>query len=137
MEEILHPAILDAMAATDVADRVYQSSSLGVDDVPPNPMKPFIVWRELPTTNYDVVAETSNATRHTYAIYFYDFRGSYARINALGRRLRDRIKTLAGQTAPSGALCTRAAWVSMSQTFGDEQYEANVKYATVVLDGNQ
>jgi hypothetical protein len=137
METILHPALLEALVGSDVADRVYQASSLGVQDVPPDPMKPFIVWRELPSTLYQEVAETSNSTRHTYSIYIYDFRGSYSRINELGGFIRDHIKTLEGTRTPEGVLCTRAAWLGMSQTFGDEQYEANVRYATVVLDGNQ
>lgn len=137
METILHPALLDAVADTAVDSRVYQASSLGVDDVPPDPMKPFIVWRELPSTYYQEVSDTSRATRHTYSVYIYDFRGSYSRINDIGAAIREHLKTLEGFRTPEGVLCTRAAWLGMSQTFGDEQYEANVRYATVVLDGNQ
>jgi hypothetical protein len=116
-----------------VGNRIHQISSLGQGDgaaqVPPAPEKPFLIVRQMITTRYRDVRETSRSERQSFQIYCYDHRGSYVQIDEILRSLQPTVERLEGVRSPTGAFCFQAEWLGLSQDYTDEQYDAIVRFA--------
>lgn len=117
--------------------RIYGASALGsgVGDlaIPAVPQLPFLSIRQMPSQRFREVRELSTANRQTYQIYFYDVRGGYTRIDEMARMAQSFLEGNVGTVSPSGARCLGCEWLSVSQDFTDEQYDAIVRFGTAQL----
>jgi len=141
--EFLEPKPNDLNLVGDQNDparvRVYQWGSLGKDDIPqmPEPF-PFLVIFENPSTVNQEVQETNRSQNRFFQIYCYDEHGTgYVRIERILRLARDYVLELPMVVSPSGARCSGARWTGMSTDSRDPDYNANMKFLTVVLTASQ
>jgi hypothetical protein len=138
MRQLLHTRLLgNAQLALEVDGRIYQSSSLGVGDVPPEPEKPYILYTELPSDPYQAVSETSRAKARYFQVYVYDNRGSFLRIERILALIRETLVGLSGVVSPSGVRCTDVQWQGESSDLSDEEYNANSKFGNVRFVASQ
>ena len=142
MRTLLHTRLSAGLAASplrgaEAQPRIYQVGSLGVGAVPADPVKPFMTIRQMPSTRYREVRDTSRANRQTWQIYCYDTRGSLLRIDSIMQLAEPIVESLEGLQSPTGAWCFEALWLGISQDFGDDNYDAVARYATVQLSSNK
>lgn len=119
--------------------RVYQWGSLGKDDIPQKPEPfPFLIIFENPSTVNQEVQETHRSQNRFFQIYCYDEHGTgYVRIEQILRLARDHVLGLPMAVSPSGARCIGARWTGMSADSRDPDYNANMKFMTIVLTASQ
>jgi hypothetical protein len=119
--------------------RVYQWGSLGQDDIPEKPEPfPFLIIFENPSTVNQEVQKTQRSQNRYFQIYGYDEHGlGYARIEHVLRLARDTVLGLETAVSPTGARCIGARWTGMSADSRDPDYNANMKFLTVVLTASQ
>lgn len=115
------------------APKVWSRTSLGVDDIPPDPVKPFAIVTAQPSTVHQAVQDTSNAQGTPFQVYVYDTKGGYTRIDEVLEALVPVVKDLAGQRSPSGAYCIGSRWEGFSQDMFAEEYDAAMRFATFRL----
>jgi hypothetical protein len=138
MRALLHSTLAGHAALTDiVGDRIYHSSALGVGGVPAQPKQPYVVYHELSNGTYPEVRETSRAGSHIFQITVYDERGSFIRIDQALQAVRETVSGLPGTVSPSGARCLDAEWQGTSEDISDEEYDSNVKYATLRMTADR
>jgi hypothetical protein len=138
VRRLLHTSLLaNALVVAEVGQRVYQSSSLGVGDVPPEPQKPYVLYTELPSDPYLAVRETSRAKARFFQVYVYDNRGSFVRIERILALIRETLVSLNGTVSPSGVRCTDVQWQGESGDISDEEYDANSKFGNVRFVASQ
>lgn len=138
MRQLLHSSLLaNAELTAIVGQRVYQSSSLGVGDVPPDPPKPYILYTELPSDPYRAVQETSRAKARYFQVYVYDDRGSFVRIERILAFIRETLLSLIGAVSPSGVRCTDVQWQGESGDISDVELDANSKFGNVRFVASQ
>lgn len=119
---------------SEVSTRVYGSSSLGRGSVPPNPKKPFVVFREIDRLEADVAKDTSpDVCRRVFQVYVHDEKGGYVRIDRILDVLRETVRGLRDQVSSTGARCIDAMWNSTSADTEDPTYDSNMKFATFTL----
>ena len=142
MRRLLHTRLSEGLASTDLQGtdpqpRIYPLGSLGAGDIPADPIKPFMTFRQMPSSRYREVRETSRAERQTWQLYCYDHPGSLLRIDDILGQAELIIESLEGTRSPSGAWCFEALWVGVSQDFRDDNYDAVARFATVQLSTNK
>lgn len=131
MKKLISKSLIENLELANVIeDRVYQSSSLGIGDIPEKPKLPYILYTELPSFPYREVRETSNASLRTFQIYIYDEPGSFLRIEDLLELVRETLIGLAGVVSPSGARCTDVDWRGYSEDFTDTVRNEIFRFAT-------
>lgn len=138
MRQLLHTSLLANVELTDiVGQRIYQSSSLGVGDVPPEPAKPYVLYTELPSDPFQAVRETSRAKARYFQVYVYDERGSFLRIERCLALIRETLVSLVGTVSPSGVQCTDVLWQGESSDITDAEFDANSKFGNVRFVASQ
>jgi hypothetical protein len=138
VRRLLHTSLLaDPLLAAEVGQRIYQASSLGVGDVPPEPQKPYVLYTELPSDPFVAVRETSRAKARFFQVYVYDDRGSFLRIERILALIRETLVSLVGAVSPSGVRCTDVLWQGESGEITDEEYDANSKFGNVRFVASQ
>jgi len=138
VRQLLHTSLLaNSDLAELVGERIYQSSSLGVGDVPPEPAKPYVLYTELPSDPYRAVQETSRAKARFFQVYVYDNRGSFLRIERILALIRETLVSLTGAVSPSGVRCTDVQWQGESSDVTDEELDANSKFGNVRFVASQ
>lgn len=118
--------------------RLYAANSLGVDKVPENPKKPFVVMREMDTNPFNIAKDTRPyANRKIFMFYVHDEKGSYSRIDRIIEVLRETVRSLTDQVSDTGSRCLEATWEGTSGDLEDPTYNSNMKYATFTLVSTQ
>lgn len=115
------------------ADWYYEVTSLGIGPNLPVPQRPYIVWNEGPDFVHQEVRETSNARDRNIALYIYDFKGDFTRINRILANLRTVVKGIAPFVADDGTRCSEALWRGISAKFADDGYDSCTRYASIQL----
>lgn len=135
MNKLIATAIKESEAMhVFINRRLYAANSLGVDQVPEQPKKPFIVMREMDVVALKIAKDTRpNIARKVFVFYVHDERGSYTRINRIIEVLRDTVRGLTDQVSDTGSRCLEATWDGTSADLEDPAYSSNVKYATFTL----
>lgn len=133
MKDLLHQVCSENAS---IAGRAYQDGALGHGDVKALPEWPFVLYRELGVVPYQEVQKTARSGRHDYLVYVYDERGSYKRIDAILRELRDAFFIREGTRAPSGAQVTGVEWFGTSGDLVSKELNSNTKYATIRITAN-
>lgn len=136
MRQLLYSSMVAGFAGSELQG-IYQLGTVGVGDVPANPPRPFMVMRQMPSTRYQTVRDTSKANRQGWQLYFYDDPGSLLRIDALLAIAELVVDGLEGVQSSSGAWCFESLWVGISQDFRDESYDAVARFATIQLSTNK
>jgi hypothetical protein len=117
-----------------VARRIYAASSLGKGNVPADPKKPFVVYREVDRIAANVAKDTApGVCRRVFQFYVHDERGSYSRIDRVLELLVQTVVGLTTQRSSSGAVCMEAVWNGTSGDSEDPTYDSNMKFATFTL----
>lgn len=112
----------------EVDRRIWGSGTLGRGNIPPNPKKPYVLYKELQISPFVNVQETSRSSQRTFEFYINDARGSFTKINKISNLIREALLPLEGQRSPSGVFCLRATWGFDSQEFEDNEYDVNIKF---------
>lgn len=84
MEDHLIATIKALFTAEELPGGVHAMTSLGIGPKAPLPERPYIVWREMNTVDYDEVSDTSDVEQRSFQIYIYDYLGDFSRINKVG-----------------------------------------------------
>lgn len=121
-----------------VAKRIYAAGSLGrgsgLTEIPANPKKPFIVFREIDVLFENVAKDTSpDVCRRVFQVYIHDERAGYTRIDQILAVLRETVRGLTDQVSSTGARCIEATWNATSADTEDPTYDSHMKYATFTL----
>lgn len=117
----------------DVDRRIWLAGALGRGEIPPDPKKPYILYKELTTLPFDAVQETSRSANRQFEFHANDERGSFLRIERILRNVREALLLLPGQWSPSGAFCLGAKWEGTSREFEDDTYDVNFKFLTMTF----
>lgn len=138
MKQLLYSRLqADAELAEVVGDRIYESSALGVGDVPASPAKPYILYTELPSSPYRDVRETSRAKARIFQIWCYDERGSFIRIERVLALVRETLLGSVAEVSPSGARCTDVEWQGESSDIVDVPLDSNAKFVLIRFTASQ
>lgn len=138
MRQLVYSALIaNADLQAILGNRIYASGALGVDNIPANPLRPYIQFSLGEGPQYATVRETSTSLAHPLRIYVYDNRGSFVRIDEIHRIVRQTVEGLGGMVSPSGRRCTDATFITLGGEDVVAALDANVRMAAYRLTGPQ
>lgn len=123
--------IVSEITTANVAGgRIYASSSLGRGANVDLPVRPYIVWNELPSQPAEAMRRESTSRFRTFTLYVYDDEGDWARIDSVLGALETIVKAMAPRKYEDGFRITDSDWRGSSGHIADPAYHLNCKFGT-------
>ncbi len=109
---------------------MFQSSALGVGNVPAHPDHPFVVWNELDDLEFLEVRETSDSRNRTFTWSVYAPFGDFTVIDEILYGIKRRIKLLRDFKTADGIVCMESLWLGTSGQILSDGYSSSTKFGT-------
>jgi hypothetical protein len=117
--------------------RVWPMGTLGKGDIPARPEPVFILYRQLPSTDFPEVRKAGQSNTKTFEVFVYDEAGDYLRIDDVLSILIPAVKSLKLVASPSGARCTDVRWTGNGADGFDADLDMFVRNTTFQFVSNQ
>lgn len=124
-------------AESPVAERWFQSGTLGTQDIPANPDTPYGQIKKLQPIVFREVQGTSRAANHLFQVFVYDRPFSYVVIDEILAVVRETALGLVGQVSAAGVQCTDVKWLGNSQDIEDATKKMFAKFTTIQMTASE